>query len=115
MAIGWLFLLLAVLWALQLGLAYQQAQAFMARAKALRRLGRPGGIVADMYSIRSRVVRLPHVDRKFGPASCGASISPPPVASRGSGSASSRSRRGCASRPSSPIPRPRRPGSRRTT
>ena len=40
MGIGWLFLLLAVLWALQLGLAYQQAQAFMARAKALRRLGR---------------------------------------------------------------------------
>ncbi len=38
------------------------------------RLGRPGGIVADMYSIRSRVVRLPHVDRKFGPASCGASF-----------------------------------------
>jgi DNA-binding transcriptional regulator of glucitol operon len=40
MGIGWLFLLLAVLWALQLGLAYQQAQHFMARARALRRLGR---------------------------------------------------------------------------
>jgi DNA-binding transcriptional regulator of glucitol operon len=40
MGIGWLFLLLAVLWALQLGLAYQQAQQFMARARALRRLGR---------------------------------------------------------------------------
>jgi DNA-binding transcriptional regulator of glucitol operon len=40
MGIGWLFLLLAVLWLLQLGLAYQQAQGFMARARALRRLGR---------------------------------------------------------------------------
>jgi DNA-binding transcriptional regulator of glucitol operon len=40
MGIGWLFVLLAVLWALQLGLAYQQAQHFMARARALRRLGR---------------------------------------------------------------------------
>jgi DNA-binding transcriptional regulator of glucitol operon len=40
MGIGWLFLLLAVLWVLQLGLAYQQAQQFMGRARALRRLGR---------------------------------------------------------------------------
>jgi DNA-binding transcriptional regulator of glucitol operon len=40
MGIGWLFLLLAVLWLLQLGLAYQQAQQFMAGARALRRRGR---------------------------------------------------------------------------
>jgi DNA-binding transcriptional regulator of glucitol operon len=53
MAIGWLFLLLAVLWALQLGLAYQQAQAFMARARALRRLGRVS-IGASHRRIRGR-------------------------------------------------------------
>jgi DNA-binding transcriptional regulator of glucitol operon len=53
MAIGWLFLLLAVLWALQLGLAYQQAQAFMARARALRRLGRVS-IGASPRRIRGR-------------------------------------------------------------
>jgi DNA-binding transcriptional regulator of glucitol operon len=40
MGVGWLFLLLGVLWLIQLVLAYQQAQAFMARARALRRLGR---------------------------------------------------------------------------
>jgi DNA-binding transcriptional regulator of glucitol operon len=40
MGIGWLFLLIAVLWVLQLGLAYQQAQHFMARARGLRRHGR---------------------------------------------------------------------------
>ncbi len=40
MGIGWLFVLLAVLWLLQMGLAYQQAQQFMARARKLRRLGR---------------------------------------------------------------------------
>jgi DNA-binding transcriptional regulator of glucitol operon len=40
MGIGWLFLLLGVLWALQLLLAYQQARHFMARARALRRHGR---------------------------------------------------------------------------
>ena len=40
MGVGWLFLLLGVLWLLQLALAYQQAQRFMARARALRRLGR---------------------------------------------------------------------------
>jgi DNA-binding transcriptional regulator of glucitol operon len=40
MGIGWLFILLAVLWLLQMGLAYQQAQQFMARARKLRRLGR---------------------------------------------------------------------------
>ena len=53
MAIGWLFLLLGVLWALQLGLAYQQAQAFMARARALRRLGRVS-IGASPRRIRGR-------------------------------------------------------------
>jgi hypothetical protein len=35
MDIGWPFLLLAVLWVLQLGLAYQQAQQFMARRMRL--------------------------------------------------------------------------------
>jgi DNA-binding transcriptional regulator of glucitol operon len=40
MRIGWLFVLLAVLWLLQLGLAYQQAQRFLARTRALRRHGR---------------------------------------------------------------------------
>jgi DNA-binding transcriptional regulator of glucitol operon len=40
MGIGWIFLTLAVLWLLQLALAYQQAQRFMARTRALRRLGR---------------------------------------------------------------------------
>jgi DNA-binding transcriptional regulator of glucitol operon len=40
MGIGWVFLLIGVLWLLQLLLAYQQAQRFMARARALRRLGK---------------------------------------------------------------------------
>jgi len=40
MGIGWFFLLLGVLWALQLLLAYQQARHFMARSRALRRQGR---------------------------------------------------------------------------
>jgi DNA-binding transcriptional regulator of glucitol operon len=40
MGIGWFFLLLGVLWVLQLLLAYQQARHFMARARALRRQGR---------------------------------------------------------------------------
>ena len=40
MGIGWLFLLLGVLWLLQLVLAYQQAQRFMARARRLRRHGK---------------------------------------------------------------------------
>jgi DNA-binding transcriptional regulator of glucitol operon len=38
--VGAIFLLLAVLWLLQLGLTYQQAQRFLARARALRRQGR---------------------------------------------------------------------------
>jgi len=40
MGVGWIFIVLAALWLLQLWLAYQQAQRFMARARALRRLGR---------------------------------------------------------------------------
>ena len=40
MGVGWVFLLLGALWLLQLFLAYQQAQRFMARTRALRRLGR---------------------------------------------------------------------------
>jgi DNA-binding transcriptional regulator of glucitol operon len=40
MGIGWFFLLLGVLWALQLLLSYQQARQFMARARVLRRHGR---------------------------------------------------------------------------
>ena len=40
MGVGWFFLLLGVLWALQLLLSYQQARHFMARARALRRQGR---------------------------------------------------------------------------
>jgi DNA-binding transcriptional regulator of glucitol operon len=40
MGVGWIFLLIAVLWLLQLGLAYLQARRFMARARALRGLGR---------------------------------------------------------------------------
>ena len=40
MGIGWLFLLIGVLWLLQLLLSYQQARHFMARAQVLRRQGR---------------------------------------------------------------------------
>jgi glucitol operon activator protein len=40
MGVGAIFLLLGLLWVLQLVLAYQQAQQFMARARALRRQGR---------------------------------------------------------------------------
>ena len=40
MGVGWLFLSIAVLWLLQLGLTYQQAQRFMARTRVLRRRGR---------------------------------------------------------------------------
>jgi glucitol operon activator protein len=40
MGVGAIFVLLGLLWALQLVLAYQQAQRFMRRARVLRRLGR---------------------------------------------------------------------------
>ena len=40
MGVGWIVVTLAVLWLLQLALAYQQAQRFMARTRALRRLGK---------------------------------------------------------------------------
>ena len=53
MGIGWLFLLIGVLWLLQLGLAYQQAQRFMARARALRRRGRVS-IGASPRRVRGR-------------------------------------------------------------
>jgi DNA-binding transcriptional regulator of glucitol operon len=53
MGVGWLFLLLGVLWLLQLVLAYQQAQRFMTRARALRRLGRVS-IGASRRQLRGR-------------------------------------------------------------
>ena len=53
MGIGWLFLTLGVLWALQLLLAYQQARHFMARARTLRRQGRVS-IGASPRRIRGR-------------------------------------------------------------
>jgi DNA-binding transcriptional regulator of glucitol operon len=53
MGIGWLFLLLGVLWLLQLVLAYSQAQRFMARARKLRRLGRIS-IGASRRQLRGR-------------------------------------------------------------
>jgi DNA-binding transcriptional regulator of glucitol operon len=53
MGIGWLFLTIGVLWALQLLLSYQQARAFMARARALRRQGRVS-IGASPRRIRGR-------------------------------------------------------------
>jgi DNA-binding transcriptional regulator of glucitol operon len=53
MGIGWLFLTIGVLWALQLVLSYQQARAFMARARALRRQGRVS-IGASPRRIRGR-------------------------------------------------------------
>ena len=40
MGVGAIFVLLGLLWALQLFLAYQQAQRVMRRARVLRRLGR---------------------------------------------------------------------------
>jgi glucitol operon activator protein len=40
MGVGAIFVLLGLLWALQLVLAYQQAQRFMRRARVLRRQGR---------------------------------------------------------------------------
>jgi glucitol operon activator protein len=53
MAVGRLFILLGVLWLLQLVLAYQQAQRFMARARALRRRGRVA-IGASRRQLRGR-------------------------------------------------------------
>ena len=53
MGIGWLFLTIGVLWALQLLLSYQQARQFMARARALRRQGRVS-IGASPRRIRGR-------------------------------------------------------------
>jgi DNA-binding transcriptional regulator of glucitol operon len=53
MGIGWLFLTIGALWALQLLLSYQQARAFMARARALRRQGRVS-IGASPRRIRGR-------------------------------------------------------------
>ena len=40
MGVGAIFVLLGLLWALQLFLAYQQAQRFMRQARVLRRQGR---------------------------------------------------------------------------
>ena len=40
MGVGAIFVLVGLLWALQLFFAYQQAQRFMRRARVLRRLGR---------------------------------------------------------------------------
>ena len=54
MGIGWLFLLIGVLWLLQLLLSYQQARSFMARARVLRRQGRVS-IGASPRRIRGRV------------------------------------------------------------
>jgi DNA-binding transcriptional regulator of glucitol operon len=53
MGFGWLFLLIGVLWLLQLVLAYLQARRFMARARALRRLGRVS-VGASPRRIRGR-------------------------------------------------------------
>jgi DNA-binding transcriptional regulator of glucitol operon len=53
LGVGAFFLLLAVLWLLQLGLAYQQARRFMARARALRRKGRVS-IGASRRQLRGR-------------------------------------------------------------
>jgi DNA-binding transcriptional regulator of glucitol operon len=53
MGVGAIFLLLAVLWVLQLVLAYQQAQRFMRRARVLRRQGRVA-IGASRRQLRGR-------------------------------------------------------------
>jgi DNA-binding transcriptional regulator of glucitol operon len=53
MGFGWIFLLLGVLWLLQLLLAYQQARQFMARARVLRRQGRVS-IGASPRRVRGR-------------------------------------------------------------
>jgi DNA-binding transcriptional regulator of glucitol operon len=53
MGFGWVFLLIGVLWLVQLVLAYLQAQRFMARTRALRGLGRVS-IGASPRLIRGR-------------------------------------------------------------
>src|SRR5512132_1292867 len=53
MGFGWMFLLIGVLWLLQLVLAYLQAQRFMARARALRGRGRVS-VGASPRRIRGR-------------------------------------------------------------
>jgi DNA-binding transcriptional regulator of glucitol operon len=53
MGVGAIFLLLGVLWLFQLVLAYQQAQRFMRRARALRRQGRVS-IGASRRQVRGR-------------------------------------------------------------
>ena len=53
MGFGWMFLLIGGLWLLQLVLAYLQAQRFMARARALRGLGRVS-VGASARRIRGR-------------------------------------------------------------
>jgi DNA-binding transcriptional regulator of glucitol operon len=53
MGFGWFFILLGVLWLLQLLLAYRQAQRFMARSRALRRQGRVS-IGASPRRVRGR-------------------------------------------------------------
>ena len=61
MGVGVIFLLLGLLWVLQLGLAYQQAQRFMARARALRRKGRVS-IGASRRQLRGRAYVVVAVD-----------------------------------------------------
>jgi glucitol operon activator protein len=53
MGVAAIFVLLGLLWALQLVLAYQQAQRFMQRARALRRHGRVS-IGASRRQLRGR-------------------------------------------------------------
>ncbi|HEV3505739.1 MAG TPA: transcriptional regulator GutM, partial [Actinomycetes bacterium] len=53
MGVGAIFLLLGLLWLLQLVLAYQQAQRFMQRARMLRRQGRVS-IGASRRQLRGR-------------------------------------------------------------
>jgi len=61
MGVGAIFLLLGLLWVLQLVLAYQQAQQFMARARALRRQGRVS-IGASRRQLRGRAYVVVAVD-----------------------------------------------------
>ena len=61
MGVGAIFLLLGLLWVLQLVLAYQQAQQFMARARTLRRQGRVS-IGASRRQLRGRAYVVVAVD-----------------------------------------------------